>query len=123
MPQAAVKNGNFQRAKVRPPLLKPTNTFPNFRTVITNTPEPASPFGSTYKYTLSVTGLDSITVEFKSLSSGGIDMTSTLTCASECSDLFSDTNRCGDSQCPKVRGCNFFKVLADRKLFPTDFNL
>ena len=57
---------------------------------------PTPPVGSTYTYALRVTGMDSVTVEFKSLSKDGIDMTSTLTCATDCSELFSDPSRCGD---------------------------
>ena len=90
--------GEFQPAKERPPLLKLTITFPpNFRTVTTTTQIPAPPVGSTYKYTLTATGLDSVTVQFTSLGSDAIDMTSTLTCESDCSDLFSDSSRCGDN--------------------------
>ena len=56
------------------------------------------PVGSTYTYTFamdgSVGGSVGITIQFEKTSSPGLQMTSTLT--GNTSDIFDDSDRCGD---------------------------
>ena len=69
----------------------------------TTTTTTTIPVGSTYTYTFTMSGVG-VTIKFEKTSSPGLQMTSTLT--GNTTDIFDDTDRCGD------RPLQFFQVVA-----------